>query len=174
MKELILGGVRSSKSRLAEQRAKDSGLELVYIATARAASDAELRDRIHRHRERRSKAWTVIEEPLALAATLRAQADAHRCVLVDCLTLWLTNLLCSDDRELFARERAAFVQTLPELAGRIILVSNEAGLGVVPMGALSRRFVDESGALHQWLASHCDRVIFTVAGLPLALKGTLR
>src|SRR5258708_18635507 len=101
MKELILGGIRSGKSRLAEQRAQHSGLELVYIATACARDDPELCERIRQHRERRSPAWTVVEEPLALAATLEAHAAAHRCVLVECLTLWLTNLLCSDDPELF-------------------------------------------------------------------------
>ena len=173
MKELILGGIRSGKSRLAEQRAQDSGLELVYVATARADGDEELSERIHRHRERRSAVWTVVEEPLALAATLEAEAAAHRCVLVECLTLWLTNLLCSEEPALFARERAAFMRILPRLTGRVILVSNETGLGVVPMGVLSRRFVDESGTLHQWLAASCDRVILTVAGLPQAVKGTL-
>jgi len=172
MKELILGGVRYGKSRLAEQHARDSKLDVVYIATARADGDDELRERIRAHRERRSSAWTLFEEPCSLAATLLAQASSQRCVLVECLTLWLTNLLCDDDSTLFARERDALIDVLPHLPGHIIFVSNETGLGVVPLGALTRRFVDEAGALHQQLACTCDRVIFTVAGLSHILKGT--
>jgi adenosylcobinamide kinase/adenosylcobinamide-phosphate guanylyltransferase len=173
VKELILGGVRSGKSRFAEAQARDSGLDVVYIATARDEGDAELRDRIRVHRERRPVAWHLIEEPLALAAVLREHASPQRCVLVECLTLWLTNLLCAADTALLAREREALLDALPHLPGRIIFVANETGLGVVPLGALTRRFVDEAGTLHQRLARECDRVIFTVAGLPQILKGTL-
>jgi adenosylcobinamide kinase/adenosylcobinamide-phosphate guanylyltransferase len=170
MKELILGGVRSGKSRLAEQRASDSGLHVVYIATA-IAGDAELDERIRQHRARRPAAWTVVEEPLALGEALRAQASAGRCLVVECLTLWLTNLLCTAaDR--FERERRSLLEILPGLAGDIIVVSNETGLGVVPVGELSRRFVDASGELHQRLATICDRVTLTVAGLPVLLKDT--
>ncbi len=170
MKELILGGVRSGKSRLAEQRARDSGLQVVYIATARAAGDTELDERIRQHRLRRPAAWTVVEEPLALEQALRAHASVHRCLVVECLTLWLTNLLCTAaDR--FERERLSLLNTLPALAGDIVLVSNETGLGVVPLGVLSRRFVDASGELHQSLATICDRVTLAVAGLPFLLKG---
>lgn len=171
MKELILGGVRSGKSRLAEQRARGSGLEVVYIATAIAAGDAELEDRIRQHRKRRPESWVVVEEPLALAQTLRTHASERRCVVVECLTLWLTNLLC-DPGDPFARERLSLLETLPALAGDIILVSNETGLGIVPLGALSRRFADTIGDLHRSLAALCDRVTLTVAGLPLTLKGT--
>lgn len=171
MKELILGGVRSGKSRLAEQRAHESGLEVVYIATAIAAGDAELEERIRRHRARRPESWTVVEEPLALGETLHTHASGQRCLVVECLTLWLTNLLCAaPDR--FERERLSLVETLPALAGHIVLVSNETGLGVVPLGALSRRFVDASGELHQRLATISDRVTLAVAGLPLTLKDT--
>jgi adenosylcobinamide kinase/adenosylcobinamide-phosphate guanylyltransferase len=171
MKELILGGVRSGKSRLAEQRARDSGLEVVYIATAIATLDTELDERIRRHRARRPPTWTVVEEPLALGGALRAHASPQRCLVVECLTLWLTNLLCSAaDR--FERECLSLLGTLPVLAGDIILVSNETGLGVVPLGVLSRRFVDVSGELHQSLAAICDRVTLAVAGLPFPLKGT--
>jgi adenosylcobinamide kinase/adenosylcobinamide-phosphate guanylyltransferase len=114
-----------------------------------------------------------VEEPLALAHALHVHARAERCVLVDCLTLWLSNLLGADDEQRFAQERAALLDVLPGLPGTIVLVSNEVGLGVVPMGALSRRFVDEAGRLHQSLAACCERVLFVAAGLPLALKGTL-
>lgn len=171
MKELILGGVRSGKSRLAEQRAHESGLEVVYIATAISAGDAELEERIRRHRAHRPESWAVVEEPLALGRALRTHASGQRCVVVECLTLWLTNLLCTaPDR--FERERRSLLETLPALAGDIILVSNETGLGVVPLGALSRRFVDASGELHQSLATMSDRVTLAVAGLAFPLKGT--
>jgi len=170
MKELILGGIRSGKSRLAEQRARASGLQVVYIATA-IAGDAELDERIRQHRARRPATWTLVEEPLALGQALRAHASGERCLVVECLTLWLTNLLCTvPDR--FERERASLVDSLPGLAGDIVLVGNETGLGVVPLGALSRRFVDASGELHQRLAAICDRVTLAVAGLPFPLKGT--
>jgi len=169
VKELILGGVRSGKSRLAEQRARDSGHQVVYVATAIPAGDAELEERVRQHRLRRPATWVIVEEPLVLGAALRAHASAARCVIVECLTLWLANLLCTAaDR--FECERTSLLATLPELAGDIILVSNETGLGVVPVGALSRRFVDVSGELHQSLAAMCDRVTVAVAGLPLLLK----
>ncbi|MFA5530052.1 MAG: bifunctional adenosylcobinamide kinase/adenosylcobinamide-phosphate guanylyltransferase [Thiohalomonadaceae bacterium] len=170
MKQLILGGMRSGKSRLAERLAMASGLPVTYIATA-TAGDEEMRARIDHHRAQRPEAWQVVEEPLALAAALRAHAATGHCLLVDCLTLWLTNLLCSDDAGALAREREALLATLPSLPGDIILVSNETGLGIVPADPLSRRFCDEAGRLHQVLAALCDRVIFTVAGLPQVLKG---
>lgn len=172
MLELVLGGARSGKSRIAEQRALASGLERCYIATAQAG-DAEMAQRIARHRADRGQHWSTVEEPIHLARALREQADASRCVLVDCLTLWLTNLLLTEDAELFAREREQFLITLTQARGHIILVSNEVGHGIVPMNALSRRFVDESGWLHQELAQRCDSVLWVVAGLPQALKGSL-
>ena len=170
---LILGGVRSGKSRLAEQRAADSGQEVVYIATARADGDAELQTRIAAHRERRPPQWRCIEEPLALAGALWTHASEQRTLVVDCLTLWLTNLLVDDDEQRLARESEALLTILPTLPGTIILVGNETGLGIVPLGELTRRYVDAAGVLHQRLAAACERVIFTMAGLPLALKGTL-
>ena len=170
MKELILGGVRSGKSRLAEKIALTSGLPVTYIATA-SADDNEMRARIVEHQRRRPPAWKLIEEPRALAHVLQEQAAPDRCLLVDCLTLWLSNLLGADDPELLPRERRAFLGLLPELPGHIILVSNETGLGIVPMGVLARRFGDEAGWLHQDLAQQCDRVLFTIAGLPQLLKG---
>ncbi|RFA26847.1 bifunctional adenosylcobinamide kinase/adenosylcobinamide-phosphate guanylyltransferase [Alkalilimnicola ehrlichii] len=170
MRELILGGAKSGKSRVAEQLAAESGLAVTYVATAQA-HDAEMRARLAAHKARRPAHWGLVEEPLALAACLLEQAASERCVLVDCLTLWLSNLLCLEDEARFAAERAALLDALPQLPGRVIFVSNEVGLGVVPMGALSRRFVDEAGALHQALAAVCERVVFTVAGLPQVLKG---
>ncbi|KZC15886.1 adenosylcobinamide kinase/adenosylcobinamide phosphate guanyltransferase [Rhodanobacter sp. FW510-R12] len=172
MRSLILGGARSGKSALAERLALASGRAVVYIATAQAR-DGEMVERIAHHRARRPLAWACVEEPLALADVLRQRARADRCLLVDCLTLWLSNLLGDADASCFERERAALLDTLPQLPGEILLVSNEVGMGVVPMGELSRRFVDEAGRLHQALAAVCDRVIFVAAGLPLTLKGTL-
>jgi adenosylcobinamide kinase/adenosylcobinamide-phosphate guanylyltransferase len=112
-----------------------------------------------------------VEEPLALAKVLREQAGADKCLLVDCLTLWLTNLLMLDDPARLSAERDALLDCLSGLPGRIILVSNETGLGVVPLGELTRRYVDEAGWLHQALAERCERVVFSVAGLPMVLKG---
>jgi len=170
MKTLILGGVRSGKSQLAERLATGSGLPVTCIATA-AAMDEEMRARIAQHRARRPAGWAVVEEPIKLAARLREHARADRCVLVDCLTLWLTNLLAAPRSENLARERAALLASLSELPGEIILVGNETGMGIVPLGALARRFGDEAGLLHQELAQRCDRVVLTVAGLPQVLKG---
>ncbi len=168
MKTLILGGARSGKSRLAQRIACDSGLAVTYIATATAGDD-EMRSRIEQHRRERPVHWTTLEAPLELDHTLRAHAAADRCLLVDCLTLWLNNQLCTGHDP--AAACANLVATVQHLPGEIILVSNEIGLGVVPLGELTRHFVDEAGRLHQSLAQCCDRVVLTVAGLPLVIKG---
>ncbi|SEE28745.1 bifunctional adenosylcobinamide kinase/adenosylcobinamide-phosphate guanylyltransferase [Pseudomonas anguilliseptica] len=170
MHELILGGARSGKSRLAERLAAESGLAVTYIATSQPL-DGEMNERIQHHRERRPAHWGLVEEPLALARVLREQAGADKCLLVDCLTLWLTNLLMLDDPARLSGERDALLDCLDNLPGRLLLVSNETGLGVVPLGELTRRYVDEAGWLHQALAERCERVVFTVAGLPMVLKG---
>lgn len=167
--ELILGGARSGKSRFAERLAADSGLAVTYIATSQPL-DGEMTERIAHHRERRPAHWTLVEEPLQLARVLREQAAANRCLLVDCLTLWLTNLLMLDDAMRLAEERDALLECLDGLPGRILLVSNETGLGVVPLGELTRRYVDEAGWLHQAVAERAQRVTFMVAGLPMTLK----
>lgn len=170
MLELILGGARSGKSRFAERLAAESGPAVTYIATSQAL-DGEMTERIAHHRERRPAHWTLVEEPLQLARVLREQAAANRCLLVDCLTLWLTNLLMLDDAARLAEERDALLECLDGLPGRILLVSNETGLGVVPLGELTRRYVDEAGWLHQAVAQRAQRVTFMVAGLPMTLKG---
>lgn len=173
MKELVLGGVRSGKSRYAEQQARASGLRVIYIATAIAGGDADLEERILRHRSYRPAEWTTVEEPAALGATLRAYAGAECCLLVECLTLWLAHLLTSGPPERLDAERASLLRALEGIPGHVVLVSNETGLGIMPPEALSRGFLDVSGELHQSLAAVCDRVTLVVAGLPQRLKGTV-
>lgn len=168
MIRLITGGARSGKSTLAERLATESGSEVVYIATAEAG-DGEMSERVAMHRERRPSHWQTVEQPLALVETIQAQQKDGRCLLVDCLTLWVTNLLLAE-RDIEA-EREALCAALTAARGEVILVTNETGMGVVPMGELSRRFVDEAGWLNQAVAALADQVVLTVAGLPLTVKG---
>ena len=170
MKELVLGGVRSGKSRYAEQEARASGLRVVYIATAIAEGDSELQERIRRHRSYRPADWMTVEEPVALGAALRAHAGAQCCLLIECLTLWVAHMLTSGTDDRLESERSSLLRAVGEIPGRLILVSNETGLGIMPAGELSRRFLDVSGELHQSLAALCDRVTLVVAGLPQRLK----
>lgn len=182
MIELILGGARSGKSALAEQRAAESGLAVTYIATAQAGDD-EMARRIAHHQSRRAEHWALVEEPLHLAAALVDHAAADRCLLVECLTLWLSNLLHAGTAAkqaeagqevscpLLAFETSALLDCLPQLPGRVILVSNEVGLGIVPLGAATRLYVDDAGRLNQSIARIAQRVTFVAAGLPLELKG---
>ena len=139
MKQLILGGARSGKSAHAQQLAEQSGDEVIYLATA-TAGDTEMAARIQQHQAQRPEHWRLIEEPVALAQVLQQQAKEGVCILVDCLTLWLSNLLAAGD-DTMLQQRAALLDVLPRLPGRIIFVSNEIGMGVVPMGELTRRFV---------------------------------
>lgn len=169
-KTLILGGIKSGKSRLAEQRASNSELPVCYFATARAG-DSEMQQRIARHRQQRPAHWTTVEVPLHLAAALQQHDAVNQCLLIDCLTLWLTNLLLTDDETLLRDELQQLINTLPALHADIIMVSNETSMGIVPMGELTRRFCDEAGRLHQQLAALADNVILTIAGLPHPLKG---
>ncbi len=174
MRELILGGVRSGKSRLAERRAAERGGPVVYVATAEAR-DGAMAARIAEHRAHRPKTWRTVEESLALAETLDHHCAEGTTVVVDCLTLWLNNLLAAEadgQPDAVAAGRDALLATLPHLPGDILMVANETGLGVVPANPLARRFCDEAGRLHQDLAAQCERVIWTVAGLPHVLKDT--
>jgi len=183
MRSLILGGARSGKSAYAESLTAGTGKELIYIATGHA-DDGEMAARIAHHRQQRSSVWTTVEEPIALGDALVRWCTSDRVVLVDCLTLWLTNLLCADGDDfpevgaikvpaLFHEQRAHFLQALEQVTGDVVLVSNEVGLGVVPVGAISRCFADEAGRLNQAVAARCERVVLVAAGLPLALKGKL-
>jgi adenosylcobinamide kinase/adenosylcobinamide-phosphate guanylyltransferase len=168
-KTLILGGVRSGKSRYAGELAAAQRRGVTVIATA-AAQDEEMAARINAHRASRPAQWSVIEEPLRLAAALRTAAAPSGVIVVDCITLWLSNLLCLEDEDVLRRECASLIDTLPALGADCILISNEVGFGIIPASALARRFADEAGALHQRLAQQCDRVILMVAGLPMTLK----
>lgn len=170
MMQLILGGARSGKSRFAEQAAKDSNLNVTYIATAQAF-DREMQARIDHHQAQRPKHWTVIEEPLYLAECLMRVDQPNQLILVDCLTLWMSNLLMHENDELQSQECLELLEVLPTLQSELILVSNETGLGVIPLGEISRKFVDESGRLHQQLGQIAEKVVFCVAGFPMMLKG---
>ena len=172
MAELILGGVRSGKSSLAEKHAQDSGLQVVYIATAEIL-DEEMRLRIEHHKNKRPKEWILIEAGENLAEILQRESRLDRCILIDCLTLWMTRMLCKGDDEYMKNQVNALLDVLLDLPGRVILVSNETNMGIVPMGELSRRYCDEIGRLHQRLGKICDSVILTVAGLPLSIKGSI-
>ncbi|WHP06243.1 MULTISPECIES: bifunctional adenosylcobinamide kinase/adenosylcobinamide-phosphate guanylyltransferase [Acinetobacter] len=170
MLQLILGGARSGKSRLAEQIAKDCGLAVVYIATAQAL-DEEMQQRIQHHQQQRPMGWQLCEETIFLADQLLQLDQENQLILVDCLTLWLTNLLLAEDAALQQQQTEKLLKVLPQLKSDIVLVSNETGLGVVPMGEISRCFVDEAGRLHQALGQLADKVVFCVAGFPMILKG---
>ena len=162
---LVLGGARSGKSRFAEQCLLQSHKRPLYVATAQALDD-EMRSRIALHQEQRPSGWEVIEEPLELSAILES-AKPDRIILIDCLTLWLTNCLAEDR---WPERKREFLSTVNKCRADLVLVSNEVGSGIVPMGDLSRRFVDEIGWLHQELAQHCSKVSLIVAGLATALK----
>lgn len=163
---LVLGGARSGKSRHAEGLVEAVPAPWIYVATAEAR-DEEMLGRIALHRARRGAGWRTVDAPLDLAGAIRA-APAGAPVLVDCLTLWLTNVMLAG-RDLSA-ERAALVAACTAAAGPLVLVANEVGLGIVPDNALARRFRDEAGRLHQQLAALADRVVLMVAGLPMQVK----
>lgn len=164
---LVLGGARSGKSAYAE--ALIGGASAVYLATGQAGDD-EMAARIAHHRRRRGANWTTVEEPVALAAALRAWSRPERPVLVDCLTLWVSNLLLAN-RDV-AEEAEVLITALAEMPGSVVLVANEVGLGIVPEHALARRFRDEAGRLNQAVAAVAQRVVFMAAGLPMVLKGS--
>ncbi|MFT4765953.1 MAG: adenosylcobinamide kinase/adenosylcobinamide-phosphate guanylyltransferase [Oleispira sp.] len=175
---LVLGGARSGKSRFAEQAATDSAKNVVYVATATVYDD-EMQQRINRHIDDRPDHWLTVEEPLLLAQVLQQHADKETCLLVDCLTLWLTNVLMTEQGQAdsinseiksLAEYKEELLTTLGSLPGQVILVSNEVGQGIVPMGELSRRFVDEAGWLHQDIARLANNVTLIVAGLAMPLK----
>lgn len=163
---LVIGGARSGKSAYAEALI-GAGAAATYLATA-DAGDAEMAARIRHHRQRRAASWTTVEEPLALGPALARCAGRERPVLVDCLTLWLANLMGAG-REA-AAETERLTVGLAALAGPVVFVTNEVGLGIVPATPLGRDFRDAAGRLNQAIAAVADRVVFVAAGLPLVLK----
>lgn len=164
---LVLGGQRSGKSRHGEALVRSSGLVPVLVATATAGDD-EMAARIEGHRRGRGEGWTVIEEPLDLAAAITAASDAGSAVLVDCLTLWLSNLMMAErDIEAATRDLLA---ALSRARGPVVLVSNEVGSGIMPDNALARRFADAQGRLNQAVAAEAERVVLMVAGIAVAIK----
>lgn len=171
---LILGGARSGKSAYAEQLAQASELAVTYVATAQVYDD-EFAKRIAHHKKRRPKDWQITEAPFRLANTLLAHDKANNCIIVDCLTLWLAQCICPDcdspETVVWSEERQALLDVLPQLKSTVLLVSNEVGMGIVPLGEINRQFQDEQGRLNQAIAAIADEVSFIAAGLPLKLKG---
>lgn len=170
---LILGGARSGKSSYAEKIARESGMAVTYIATAQVYDD-EFRDRVAQHQSMRPSDWRTVEAPHELAKALAQEAAPERCVIVDCLTLWLAQCICPEcappEGVDWQRQRDDFLAILPNLPGNTVLVSNEVGMGIVPLGEINRQFQDEAGRLNQAVAAVCDEVLFIAAGLPLKLK----
>ena len=170
---LILGGARSGKSAYAEKLAIMSRLPVTYLATAQIYDD-EFRKRVQHHKDRRPKHWRIVESSFNLANTIKTETENGRCVIVDCLTLWLAQCLCPDCAPIegvsWDQEKKALLDILPNLVGEVILVSNEVGMGIVPLGEINRQFQDEQGLLNQSVAKLCAHVKYFVAGLPLVLK----
>lgn len=170
---LIIGGARSGKSAYAEKLASESQLPVTYIATAQVYDD-EFKQRVQHHKDRRPADWALVEEPHHLTYTLMRLAKTNQCIIVDCLTLWLAQWICPDCSPpkdyTWQSEREDFLKTLAKLDGKIILVSNEVGMGIVPLGEINRQFQDEQGRLNQAVASVANQVVFIAAGLPLKLK----
>ena len=172
MKTLILGGNKSGKSKLAEVLATESEMTVTLIATA-VAKVIEMQTRIEHHKLSRPPHRQVIEEPLALADELIPPLENNNYIIIDCLTLWVTNLLLDEDKTTLAKETTALLDILSASTGTVTMISNETSMGIIPMAELTRRFCDETGLLHQKLASQCDNVFLTIAGLPMALKGSI-
>lgn len=170
---LILGGARSGKSAFAENLANESQLAVTYVATAQVYDD-EFKARVQHHKDRRPANWALIEEPHRLTQTLARLAAPNQCLIVDCLTVWLAQWICEEcsppQDSSWQLEREAFLTLLPTLPGTIILVSNEVGMGIVPLGAINRQFQDEQGRLNQAIATLAKHVKFIAAGLPITLK----
>jgi adenosylcobinamide kinase / adenosylcobinamide-phosphate guanylyltransferase len=167
---LVLGGAASGKSAFAEQLVLGLSERPVYIATAQAF-DTEMTAKIVVHRERRGTGWTTVEEALDLAGAIAGADAADAVLLVDCLTLWLSNLMAAE-RDIEA-ETSRLIQSMQDMQGRLVLVANELGLGIVPENAMARVFRNHHGTINQAVAAAAERVVFVAAGLPLSLKGTL-
>ena len=166
---LVLGGARSGKSRFAEKLVHETGLQKVYVATS-AAHDDEMASRIAAHKDQRGPSWQTVEEQLDLVSVLKRECRPDRVVLVDCLTLWLSNLMFADKD--IPTETTRLCAVLADLKGPCVFVSNEVGMGIVPENRLSRSFRDGQGRLNQDMAQGCQQVVFVASGLPMLLKPT--
>jgi adenosylcobinamide kinase / adenosylcobinamide-phosphate guanylyltransferase len=166
---LITGGARSGKSRYAEQRALEMAARPLYVATAEA-KDEEMTQRIAEHRKRRGNQWRTIEEPLELAEALLARRGRTDCALVDCLTLWVSNLLMRHDDKYASQKVEELIKKLPELNFHLVFVTNEVGWGIVPDSPLARKFRDLAGWTNQQIAQAANEVILMVAGMPMIAK----
>jgi adenosylcobinamide kinase/adenosylcobinamide-phosphate guanylyltransferase len=167
---LITGGARSGKSSYAEQCARNLGERLVYVATAEP-NDQEMSQRIAEHRKRRGNEWITIEEPIEIPAALVAQSGKTDCALVDCITLWLSNLLMRHEQNDAQEKVEELINSFGGLDFHLLLVTNEVGWGIVPDNALARQFRDLAGWTNQRIAAVADQVILMVAGAPLTVKG---
>jgi len=172
IKKLVLGGCRSGKSRHAEQWASDNFQQKTYVATLSRQGDAEMDRRIDLHRESRGNGWQLVEEPRDIVAVLAPARAQNEVVLLDCLTMWITNLMMAEltDPQI-EDEILRLKQTVASANYGIVLVANEVGLGLVPESAMGRRFRDLAGWCNQQMAEVCDQVVMVAAGLPLTLKG---
>jgi adenosylcobinamide kinase / adenosylcobinamide-phosphate guanylyltransferase len=171
MMTLVLGGARSGKSRIAQELASAAQLPVVYIATA-TALDEEMAARIEHHQHNRPREWRLRECPLDLATALQEETQQSQTILVDCLTLWLNNQIFEYPEQDFSALFDTLVNSLNTNNANVIFVANEVGLGIIPLGEVNRKFVDEAGRLNQQLARIADKVLFVAAGLPLTLKDT--
>ncbi|MCX5875814.1 MAG: bifunctional adenosylcobinamide kinase/adenosylcobinamide-phosphate guanylyltransferase [Deltaproteobacteria bacterium] len=172
IKKLVIGGCRSGKSRYAEQWVAENFSDKVFVATLEARNDAEMDQRIALHLQSRGTGWLTVEEPLALAGVLEKNATGAEVFLVDCLTMWLTNMMMQDfSDEKIQAQVARLCETVIDLSVSVVLVANEVGLGIVPESPLGRCFRDLAGWTNQQMARACQQVVFVAAGLPLRLKG---
>lgn len=172
MKHLVLGGVRSGKSAFAEKQIAATGRSVHYLATSQVWDD-EMASRVAKHQQDRPADWQVIEEPINVAETLNSLNHLENAVIVECLSLWISNLLCLEDEFVFVAETRAFLNAVEAFQGDLVIVSSEVGLGIMPMNKLARRFGDEIGTMNQKLASLTEWVTFVAAGLPMPLKSPL-
>ncbi|GAB3478764.1 bifunctional adenosylcobinamide kinase/adenosylcobinamide-phosphate guanylyltransferase [Marinomonas epiphytica] len=169
MKHLVLGGVRSGKSAFAEETVAKYSDSVCYIATSQAW-DNSMAERVRKHQDRRPESWQLIEEPISLGETLASLNGSGKAVIIECVSLWLTNLLCLEDEARLAVEKQAFLTAVEAFDGSLVIVSSEVGLGIMPMNEMARRFGDEVGELNQMLAKLTERVTLVAAGIPMPLK----
>ncbi|BFM49606.1 bifunctional adenosylcobinamide kinase/adenosylcobinamide-phosphate guanylyltransferase [Marinomonas sp. THO17] len=169
MKHLVIGGVRSGKSAFAQQLVAEYHKPVCYVATSQVLDD-EMAQRVARHKDNRPSDWQLIEEPIELARVLNELSGTNKAVIVECLSLWLSNLLCLENQDTFTEQHASLMKAVEGFKGDLIMVSSEVGMGIMPMNALARRFGDEAGLLNQALVKLTDRVTFVAAGLPMPLK----